>query len=188
MTQRTIPQMINRGRGHIVNISTSLVDHADSTRPAALPALTKGGLVAVTRSLAIEYASRGVRVNAVSLGVIQTPGHDPLSYAKLGGLHPLGRVGEVADVVRGCSIRAGRSSPGDAAHRRRAGGRALMLLSGDKPLTPGDGGVDHDGTRWRPRASCRRVGSRVAVWPFRSRGACRGLRGRRAPRRRDRTP
>ena len=101
MTQRTIPQMTGRGSGHIVNVSTSLVEHADSTRPAALPALTKGGLVAVTRSLAIEYASRGVRVNAVSLGVIQTPGNDPSSYVELGGLHPLGRVGEVADVVEG---------------------------------------------------------------------------------------
>jgi NAD(P)-dependent dehydrogenase (short-subunit alcohol dehydrogenase family) len=99
ITQRTIPEMVRRGSGHIVNISTSLVDHADSTRPAALPALTKGGLVAATRSLAIEYASRGVRVNAVSLGVIKTPAHDPVSYAELGGLHPLGRVGEVADVV-----------------------------------------------------------------------------------------
>jgi NAD(P)-dependent dehydrogenase (short-subunit alcohol dehydrogenase family) len=101
ITQRTIPEMVRRGSGHIVNISTSLVDHADSTRPAALPALTKGGLVAVTRSLAIEYASRGVRVNAVSLGVIKTPAHDPASYAELGGLHPVGRVGEVADVVDG---------------------------------------------------------------------------------------
>jgi NAD(P)-dependent dehydrogenase (short-subunit alcohol dehydrogenase family) len=99
ITQRTIPQILSRGGGHIVNISTSLVDHADSTRPSALPALTKGGLVAVTRSLAIEYASRGLRVNAVSLGVVKTPAHDPLSYAELGGLHPLGRVGEVADVV-----------------------------------------------------------------------------------------
>ena len=101
ITQRTILHMINRGGGHIVNVSTSLVDNADSTRPAALPALTKGGLVAVTRSLAVEYASRAVRVNAVSLGVIRTPAHDPSSYAELGGLHPLGRVGEVADVVEG---------------------------------------------------------------------------------------
>jgi NAD(P)-dependent dehydrogenase (short-subunit alcohol dehydrogenase family) len=101
ITQRVIPQMVSRGSGHIVNISTSLVDHADSKRPSALPALTKGGLVAVTRSLAIEYASRGVRVNAVSLGVIKTPAHDPASYAELGGLHPVGRVGEVADVVDG---------------------------------------------------------------------------------------
>lgn len=99
ITQRTIPHMVSQGGGHIVNISTSLVDHADATRPSALPALTKGGLVAVTRSLAIEYASRGVRANAVSLGVIETPAHDPASYADLGSLHPLGRVGEVSDVV-----------------------------------------------------------------------------------------
>ncbi len=99
ITQLLIPQMLSRGGGHIVNISTSLVDHADSKRPSALSALTKGGLVAVTRSLAIEYASRGLRVNAVSLGVIKTPAHDPVSYAQLGGLHPLGRVGEVADVI-----------------------------------------------------------------------------------------
>jgi NAD(P)-dependent dehydrogenase (short-subunit alcohol dehydrogenase family) len=101
ITQRMIPQMVSRGSGHIVNISTSLVDHADSKRPSALPALTKGGLVAVTRSLAIEYATRGLRVNAVSLGVIKTPAHDPASYTDLGGLHPLGRLGEVADVVEG---------------------------------------------------------------------------------------
>ena len=101
ITQRAIPHMINSGGGHIVNVSTSLVDNADSTRPAALPALTKGGLVAVTRSLAVEYAARGIRVNAVSLGVIQTPAHDSASYAELGGLHPLGRVGAVDDVVEG---------------------------------------------------------------------------------------
>jgi NAD(P)-dependent dehydrogenase (short-subunit alcohol dehydrogenase family) len=99
ITQRAIAAMVNQGRGHVVNISTSLVDHADSTRPAALPALTKGGLAAVSRSLAIEYASRGVRVNTVSLGVIQTPEYDASSYAELGSLHPLGRVGQVSDVV-----------------------------------------------------------------------------------------
>ncbi len=99
ITQLTIGQMVGQGGGHVVNISTSLVDHADSKRPSALPALTKGGLVAVTRSLAIEYASRGVRVNTVSLGVIKTPAHDPASYEQLGSLHPLGRVGEIPDVV-----------------------------------------------------------------------------------------
>jgi len=101
ITQRTIPQMVSQGSGHVVNISTSLAEIADSARPSALPALTKGGLVAVTRSLAIEYASRGVRVNAVSLGVIRTPAHDPASYAGMGSLHPLGRIGEVDDVVDG---------------------------------------------------------------------------------------
>ena len=99
ITQRVLPQMVSQGSGHIVNITTSLVDHADSQRPSALTALTKGGLAAVTRSLAIEYASRRVRVNAVSPGVIQTPLHDPASYDGLAALHPLGRVGEVSDVV-----------------------------------------------------------------------------------------
>jgi NAD(P)-dependent dehydrogenase (short-subunit alcohol dehydrogenase family) len=99
ITQLAIKQMVQQGKGHVVNISTSLVDHPDTERPSALPALTKGGLVAASRSLAIEYASRGVRVNAVSLGVIRTPAHDPASYRGLEALHPLGRVGEISDVV-----------------------------------------------------------------------------------------
>jgi NAD(P)-dependent dehydrogenase (short-subunit alcohol dehydrogenase family) len=99
ITQLAIKQMVEQHSGHIVNISTSLVDHADSKRPSALPSLTKGGLVAASRSLAIEYAPHGVRVNAVSLGVIKTRAHDPASYKELEALHPLGRVGEVSDVV-----------------------------------------------------------------------------------------
>ena len=101
ITQRSIRQMLTQGSGHIVNISTSLVDHADGTRPSALAALTKGGLAAVARSLAIEYASRGIRVNAVSLGVIKTPLHDPASYEGMAGLQPIGRLGEISDVVDG---------------------------------------------------------------------------------------
>ena len=77
ITQRAITQMVDQGGGHVVNVSTSLVDHADPERPSALPVLTKGGLAAVTRALAIEYATRGVRVNAVSLGVIKTPAARP---------------------------------------------------------------------------------------------------------------
>jgi NAD(P)-dependent dehydrogenase (short-subunit alcohol dehydrogenase family) len=101
MTKRTIKHMLEQGHGHVVNISTALVEQADSGRPAALSVLTKGGLVAVTKSLAIEYASRGLRVNAVSLGVIKTPTHDDSSYAGMGALHPVGRVGEIEDVVGG---------------------------------------------------------------------------------------
>ncbi len=101
ITTRTIRHMRDQGAGHVVNVSTSLVEQADSSRPAALSVLTKGGLVAVTKSLAIEYASSGVRVNAVSLGVIKTPVHDESSYAGMGALHPIGRVGEIDDVVRG---------------------------------------------------------------------------------------
>jgi NAD(P)-dependent dehydrogenase (short-subunit alcohol dehydrogenase family) len=101
ITQRVVRQMVTQGSGHVVNISTSLVDHADSERPSALTALTKGGLAAVARSLAIEYASHGVRFNAVALGVIRTPIHDPASYDGMAALHPIGRVGEISDVVDG---------------------------------------------------------------------------------------
>jgi NAD(P)-dependent dehydrogenase (short-subunit alcohol dehydrogenase family) len=101
ITQRVIRQMASQGSGHVVNVSTSLVAHPGSDRPSALAVLTKGGLAAVARSLAIEYASRGIRVNAVSLGVIQTPIHDPASYAGMAALHPLGRLGQVSDVVDG---------------------------------------------------------------------------------------
>ncbi len=74
VTQAVIRQMLTQDSGgHIVNVTSSLVDHAESENPSALVSLTKGGLAAVTRSLAIEYASRGVRCNEVSLGVIQNP-------------------------------------------------------------------------------------------------------------------
>jgi NAD(P)-dependent dehydrogenase (short-subunit alcohol dehydrogenase family) len=101
MTTRAIKHMLDQGSGHVVNVSTTLVEQADSGTPAALSVLTKGGLVAATNSLAIEYASRGLRVNAVSLGVIKTPAHDESSYAGMGALHPVGRVGEIEDVVGG---------------------------------------------------------------------------------------
>ena len=87
------------GGGHLVNVSTSLVDHANSQVPAALASLTKGGLTAVTKSLAIEYAARGIRVNAVALGIIRTPMHPADTYETLAGMHPLGRIGEIDDVV-----------------------------------------------------------------------------------------
>ena len=99
ITQRAIRQMVIQGAGHVINITTSLVDQPDSQRPSALASLTKGGLAAVTRSLAVEYASRGIRVNAVALGVIQTSMHDPSSYQELARRHPLGRVGDITDVV-----------------------------------------------------------------------------------------
>ena len=102
LTQRAVAEMLNQGGGHVVNITTTLVDNASSSAPSLLTALTKGGLAAATRSLAIEYASRGVRVNAVSPGIIQTPIHPPESYAALAPqLPPLGHVGQVSDIVNG---------------------------------------------------------------------------------------
>ena len=102
LTQRAIAEMATRYGGHVVNISATLAEVASSGTPAVLAALTKGGLAAATRSLAIEYASRGIRVNAVSPGIIQTPVHPAESYDDLGGqLPPLGRAGQVSDVVDG---------------------------------------------------------------------------------------
>ena len=99
ITQRCLRQMLAQGSGHVVNLTASIVDHARASAPSGLAALTKGGLDAVTRSLAIEYAAAGVRVNAVAPGIIRTPLHDAASYDGLADYHPLGRVGEVADVV-----------------------------------------------------------------------------------------
>jgi NAD(P)-dependent dehydrogenase (short-subunit alcohol dehydrogenase family) len=101
MTQRVITAMLKGGGGHVVNISTTMVEHAHSSSPALLASLTKGGLVAATKSLAIEYASRGIRANAVSLGVIETPLNPPEAFTALAKLHPTGRAGQVSDVVAG---------------------------------------------------------------------------------------
>ena len=73
LTQRVIAEMTRRYGGHVVNISASLAEIANSRAPSVLAALTKGGLATATRSLAVEYASRGIRVNAVSPRSIQTP-------------------------------------------------------------------------------------------------------------------
>ncbi len=91
--------MLERGSGHIVNITAALAEHPLKAVPAALAALTKGGLNAVTRSLAIEFADRGVRVNAVAPSVIKTPMHTAETQEFLSGMHPLGRIGEVQEVV-----------------------------------------------------------------------------------------
>ena len=102
LTQRAIAEMVKRPGGHVVNISATIADYASSSAPSVLTALTKGGLASATRSLAIEYASRGIRVNAVSPGIIQTPVHPADSYDGLGDqLPPLGRVGQVSDIVDG---------------------------------------------------------------------------------------
>ena len=100
LTQRVIGEMVSRYGGHVVNLSATVAEVANSAAPSVLAALTKGGLAAATRSLAVEYAAYGIRVNAVSPGIIQTPMHPADSYERLGGrLPPLGRIGQVADVV-----------------------------------------------------------------------------------------
>jgi NAD(P)-dependent dehydrogenase (short-subunit alcohol dehydrogenase family) len=101
LTQRAIAEMVNAGSGHVVNISATIVDHAHSSEPSVLASLTKGGIDAATRSLAVEYASRGIRVNAVAPGVIKTPMHSPQAYAAGAQFAPMERVGDVSDIVDG---------------------------------------------------------------------------------------
>lgn len=99
VTQWAVRQMLKQNRGHIVSITTTLVNQPVKGVPSALTSLTKGGLDAVTRSLAIEYADKGIRVNAVAPGIIRTPMHSPETHAALAALHPMGRMGEVSEIV-----------------------------------------------------------------------------------------
>jgi NAD(P)-dependent dehydrogenase (short-subunit alcohol dehydrogenase family) len=99
LTQLVAAEMLKQGSGHIVQITTSLVDHANSSVPSVLASLTKGGLNAATKSLAIEYAKKGIRVNAVAPGVIETPMHAPETHEFLAKLHPVGHMGETRDIV-----------------------------------------------------------------------------------------
>jgi len=100
ITQLAIAQMEKNGGGHVVSVTTSLTDHAISGVPSVLASLTKGGLNAATKSLAIEYAKSRIRVNAVSPGVIKSPMHAPETHDFLGALHPVGHMGEMRDVVQ----------------------------------------------------------------------------------------
>ena len=99
ITRRALVPMLEQGAGHVLTVTTSLVDHALSAVPSVLASMTKGGLDAATRSLAVECAGTGVRVNAVSPGIIKTPMHPVEAHGVLAGLHPMGRMGEVEEIV-----------------------------------------------------------------------------------------
>jgi NAD(P)-dependent dehydrogenase (short-subunit alcohol dehydrogenase family) len=100
MTQRVIKQMLVQSKGgNIVNITTTLVDHPIAGVSSAVPIITKGGIEAVTRSLAMEYVKQGIRVNAVAPGIVDTPMHkgDPRDFLET--LQPMGQIADVKDIV-----------------------------------------------------------------------------------------
>ena len=101
ITQKAVAQMTAQGSGHVVNVTTTLVEYALANVPSALASLTKGGTAAVTKSLAIEFAARGIRFNAVSPGIIKTPLHAPETHDTYAALHPVGRMGTIDDIVHG---------------------------------------------------------------------------------------
>jgi NAD(P)-dependent dehydrogenase (short-subunit alcohol dehydrogenase family) len=99
MTQRAMELMSKQRRGHVVTVTSSLVDQPMDRVPGVLTTLTKGALNAATRALAIEHVKNGVRVNAVSAGIIKTPMHQPDNHPFFASLHPMGRMGEISEIV-----------------------------------------------------------------------------------------
>jgi NAD(P)-dependent dehydrogenase (short-subunit alcohol dehydrogenase family) len=99
VTQLVAPYLLKQKAGHIVQITTALVDHPIAGAGGGLAALTKGGLDAITRALAVEYAKTGIRVNAVAPGIIKTPMHAVETHGAIASLHPVGRMGEVPEIV-----------------------------------------------------------------------------------------
>jgi NAD(P)-dependent dehydrogenase (short-subunit alcohol dehydrogenase family) len=99
VSQLAVKEMLRQKSGSIVNVSTTFVDQPIAGVGAAVQIMMKGALHAVTRALAIEYVKEGIRVNTVALGVIDTPMHKPETHGFLKGLHPMGRIGEIKEVV-----------------------------------------------------------------------------------------
>lgn len=99
ITQQVAVEMLKQGFGHIVSITTSLTDHPAGAVPSVIANLTKGGINSATKALAIEYATKGIRVNAVSPGIIKTPMHATETHEFLAALHPMKRMGEIKDIV-----------------------------------------------------------------------------------------
>ena len=99
VSQLAVKQMLRQQSGSIVNVSTTLVDHAMAGATVALQVMAKGSLHSVTRALAYEYAQAGIRVNTVALGVIDTPMHSSDNHDALKGTNPLGRLGQIKEVV-----------------------------------------------------------------------------------------
>ncbi|MDY0882843.1 SDR family NAD(P)-dependent oxidoreductase [Dongia soli] len=100
ITRHAIAEMEKRSSGHVVSVTASIGGEiAFSGIYSVLAAMTKGGLNAATKSLAIEYAKKGIRVNAVAPGIVKSPMHAPETHEALGAFHPIGRMGETSDIA-----------------------------------------------------------------------------------------
>jgi NAD(P)-dependent dehydrogenase (short-subunit alcohol dehydrogenase family) len=100
ITQVVVKQMLAQNTGgSIVNLSAAQVNHPIAGIDSSVAMMTKGGLEAVTRSLAMEYAREGIRVNAVAPGVVDTPMHEGQSEDFLKMRQPIGQIAQVKDIV-----------------------------------------------------------------------------------------
>ena len=98
VSQKAISEMLRAGSGHIINVTATIAERPTTSLPAALASLTKVGLNGATRALAFEYASRGIRVNAVSPGATKTSMHPQEAHGFLAGLQPMGRMAETHEI------------------------------------------------------------------------------------------
>jgi NAD(P)-dependent dehydrogenase (short-subunit alcohol dehydrogenase family) len=100
ITQLAVKQMLSQGTGgSVTSITTSFVDNPNAGVPASIPMITKGGLDAVTRSLAIEYAKNNIRFNAVAPGQVDTPLHKNSPKEFLKTLSPMGTISDAKDIA-----------------------------------------------------------------------------------------
>jgi len=100
ITQLAVRQMLSQGSGgSVMCITSAMVHHPLAGVPASVAMLTKGGLEAMTRSLAMEYAKDNIRFNAVAPGIVDTPMHAKDSEEHLKSQSPMGTIPEVADIV-----------------------------------------------------------------------------------------
>ena len=99
VTQQVIVQMRKRKSGHIVSISTVLVDQPLAGAHIALPVITKSTIPAVSRALAMEYVADRIRFNTISPGVVDTPLHANDDHELLKKLHPIPRLVQVSEIV-----------------------------------------------------------------------------------------
>jgi NAD(P)-dependent dehydrogenase (short-subunit alcohol dehydrogenase family) len=99
VSQAAVRHMEQRGGGQIITITTTLAEQPVAGVTAALTNLTKGGLNSVTRALAIEYATRNIRVNAIAPGIVDTPMHRSEDHNALQQLHPIPRLATVQEIV-----------------------------------------------------------------------------------------
>jgi NAD(P)-dependent dehydrogenase (short-subunit alcohol dehydrogenase family) len=100
ITQLAVKQMlIQKTGGSVIGVSSAMVEHPIAGLNSSLPMVTKGGLDAITRSLAMEYAKEGIRFNTVAPGIVNTPMHADGSKEFLKSLSPMGEISEVADIV-----------------------------------------------------------------------------------------
>jgi NAD(P)-dependent dehydrogenase (short-subunit alcohol dehydrogenase family) len=100
LTQSAVREMLKQGTGgSVTSITAALADNPILGVPASIPMITKGGLNAITISLAIEYATRNIRFNSVAPGVVDTPLHRSTPRDVMTKLSPMGTISQAKDIA-----------------------------------------------------------------------------------------